>query len=184
MKTRRSCRAFLPGPVEENVIEQVIDAALQAPSPLNSQPWSFVVVTSPEMQQTIRDEAARYKQELIEKSGWKWLEKYSLDYVGTVPVMIAVFGNPLKSGADSLMEESGGAWRDACGAAIQNAMLMAESLGFATLWFTMYNKENLARLLGVDPPRVPLALLFLGKADGPVSVQPRKSVTDVTRYIR
>ena len=185
MKTRRSCRSFLPDPVDDRTIEQVIEAAIQAPSPLNGQPWSFVVITSAEIKQKLHEEAVRYKKELTEKSGWKWLDQYSLEYMKTVPVMIAVSGNPVKSGADAIMEGGGGgAWRDACGAAIQNGMLMAQSLGLSTLWFTMYDKPAVAQLLGIAPPKVPLVLLFLGKSENPGPAQPRKSAADLTTYIR
>ena len=39
MKERRSCRNFLTEPVDEALIEKVLEAATWAPSPLNTQPW-------------------------------------------------------------------------------------------------------------------------------------------------
>ena len=46
MKERRSCRNFLPDQLEEATIEKILEAATWAPSPLNSQPWEFIVVTN------------------------------------------------------------------------------------------------------------------------------------------
>src|SRR5512143_2155711 len=43
---RRATRAFLPQPVGRRQIEQLIDAAIQAPSAMNTQPWAFHVVTN------------------------------------------------------------------------------------------------------------------------------------------
>ena len=38
---------FRPDPVEPAKIEAVLAAAVAAPSPVNLQPWAFVVVTDP-----------------------------------------------------------------------------------------------------------------------------------------
>lgn len=45
MHGRRSIRAYLPRPVECEIIEAVLDAARWAPSGVNMQPWDVAVVT-------------------------------------------------------------------------------------------------------------------------------------------
>lgn len=42
---RRSCRGYRPDPVPRKLIEEVIALAMRAPSSMNTQPWSFYVVT-------------------------------------------------------------------------------------------------------------------------------------------
>lgn len=42
--TRRAVREFTAEPVDEKTLRQLIDAAIQAPSAVNQQPWSFSVV--------------------------------------------------------------------------------------------------------------------------------------------
>ena len=132
----------------------------------------------------IHDEAVRYKEELLQKSGWKWLGGYQLDFIKNVPVMVAVLGNSRKSGADMLMEETACAWRDACGAAIQNIMLTASSLALSSLWFTMFNRKALSDIL---PDREeggePLALVFLGKAAGKHVCSPRIELEKKVTYL-
>ena len=49
IRERRSCRAFLPGPVSEEAIEKILQAAVWAPSPMNAQPWEFIVITNQEL---------------------------------------------------------------------------------------------------------------------------------------
>ncbi len=44
IRGRQSVRAFLPKPVEREVVEEVLDAARWAPSYKNSQPWRVAVV--------------------------------------------------------------------------------------------------------------------------------------------
>ncbi|HZD58994.1 MAG TPA: nitroreductase family protein [Anaerolineae bacterium] len=43
--SRRTVRNFLPDPVPKEVLEKVIKAGIASPSPINSQPWHFTVVT-------------------------------------------------------------------------------------------------------------------------------------------
>lgn len=42
---RRSIRGYLDTPVPRDVIEEIIDLARRSPSSLNSQPWSFYVIS-------------------------------------------------------------------------------------------------------------------------------------------
>ncbi len=53
IKERRSCRNFLPDPIDQNTIEKILEAATWAPSPLNSQPWEFLVITNNEVKEKI-----------------------------------------------------------------------------------------------------------------------------------
>ncbi len=41
---RRSVREFTTEPVDQDMLRDLIDAAVQAPSAVNQQPWSFCVV--------------------------------------------------------------------------------------------------------------------------------------------
>lgn len=43
MKTRRAVRAFLPDPVDEQVIRDILEVAARAPSGTNMQPWKVYV---------------------------------------------------------------------------------------------------------------------------------------------
>jgi nitroreductase len=42
--TRRAVRDFTTEPVNDGTLRQLIDAAVQVPSAVNQQPWSFCVV--------------------------------------------------------------------------------------------------------------------------------------------
>lgn len=57
--TSRALRRFKPDPVEEDVIFQLIDAAIRAPTGHNRQDWRFVVVTDPEPKQKMQEWAER-----------------------------------------------------------------------------------------------------------------------------
>ena len=45
ISSRRSIRAFLPTPVPQQTIENILDTAARAPSGTNIQPWKTYVLT-------------------------------------------------------------------------------------------------------------------------------------------
>ena len=45
---RRSIRSYLPDPVDREVIKEILEDAMWAPSGVNLQPWYYVVLTSEE----------------------------------------------------------------------------------------------------------------------------------------
>lgn len=184
IKERRSCRDFLPEPVSEDIIERILEAAVWAPSPLNTQPWEFVVITNEEVKKKILSEAERCRTWALEKSGWKWLENYQVGFLESAPVIIAVIGDPNKTGIDMFQEEGTVGYQHACAAAVQNIHLAAHALGLSSLWFTFFDKKPLREILGIDPDKTPLALVCLGKAGAEIHKMPRKEVREKTRYIR
>ena len=80
---RRSVRQFSPEPVPRELLENALRAAGTAPSGANQQPWTFVVVSDPELKERIRT-AAEHEEELL------YTERASDEYVretaGTTPV--------------------------------------------------------------------------------------------------
>ena len=50
VQERRTIRKFLPEPVPQEIIAEIISQALWAPSWGNTQPWEFMVVTGPTME--------------------------------------------------------------------------------------------------------------------------------------
>lgn len=53
LKSRRSIHAFIPGPLPEGCIQQIIEAARWAPSGGDSQPWEFIVIQKPELKKKV-----------------------------------------------------------------------------------------------------------------------------------
>lgn len=181
---RRSCRSFLNEPVDEALVTKVIEAGTWAPSPLNAQPWEFIVITNEAVLKKIYEASEKCKQWAIEKSGWKWLEKYSIDFLKSAPVAVAVVGDPKKSGVDIFMEGGGVGYQHACAAAIQNMNLAAHVLGLGSLWFTLFATESLREILDISSDKVPIALVYLGKAAGDPVPAPRKNAENKTTFIR
>jgi coenzyme F420-0:L-glutamate ligase / coenzyme F420-1:gamma-L-glutamate ligase len=53
--TRRSIRRYTTQPVPSELIDQLLGAAIRAPSAHNRQPWRFAVVTTPEVKTQLAD---------------------------------------------------------------------------------------------------------------------------------
>lgn len=184
IENRRSCRQFLPDAVSAADLERILTAAAWAPSPLNSQPWQFVVVTDDKKKQEIFDEAQRCRQWAMEQSGWKWLGSYSVDFLHQAPAIIAVVGDPKKTGMDMFQEEGTVGYQLACAAAIQNMLLAAHALDLGSLWFTLFDKAEMRKILDIPEDRTPISLVCIGRtADTPRPV-PRKEAAAKTTYIR
>jgi len=184
IRERRSCRNYSPEPIDEDVIEKILDAAVWAPSPLNAQPWEFIVVTSDAVNEEIIGEAERCCEWAIKESGWNWLSGYKMDFLRPVPVIVAVVGNPAKTGVDQFMENGSTAYQHACAAAIQNIQLAAHAEGLGSLWFTFYDRAAMKKILGVKENKEVIALVCLGKAAGDPARAPRKSAADKTTYLK
>src|ERR1700716_2077856 len=67
--TSRALRRFTPDPVPEEVIFQLVDAAIRAPTGHNRQDWRFVIVTE--------SETKRKMQEWSERA---WASAFGRDY--------------------------------------------------------------------------------------------------------
>jgi iodotyrosine deiodinase len=67
MRTRRSVRFFSPEPVPFELVRNAIEVAGTAPSGANQQPWTFVVVSDPEVKRRIRDAAEQEEQAFYER---------------------------------------------------------------------------------------------------------------------
>jgi len=184
MKGRRSCRNYLSEHIDDKMVELIIEAGTWAPSPFNMQPWEFIVITSHNMKQEMFAEADRCRKWALEKTGWKWLETYRVDFLKQAPVVIAVIGDRNKTGLDMFMEEGMTGYQAACAAAIQNMHLAAYSLGLGSLWFTLFEKKALKKILEIEESKTPLALVVLGRPETEPTPLPRKSAKDKTRYIR
>ena len=108
MDKRRTVRDFSSKPIPKQVIENIIMTASSAPSGANKQPWTFCVVTNPDLKSKIRAAAEQEEFELYNnKMSDVWRE--DLSYLGTdankpfleiAPALIIVFKKSFDIDAD------------------------------------------------------------------------------------
>ena len=117
IKLRRSVRTFESQPVEREKVEEMMRAAMQAPSAHNQQPWEFLVVENP-------DKLKELSQ----------LHQYTAPLAGA-PVGIVVLMNRKRLKVEAF-------WQQDISAAVQNMMLRAVDLGLGTLWMGVAPEEE------------------------------------------
>lgn len=174
LRQRRSCRDFSGQPVTQEQIDQVIDAFVQAPSPLNLQPWSFVVITDAASKAQVRAVGEAARQAVVDGGGPGWAAKYPFDFIDQAPVLIAVLYDPGKGGLGGFFKQPHGALM-AAAAGVQNLMMAAAELGLGTLWFTFFDPDQMRAVLGVPEGLEFAGVIPLGVPGQESKAPPRKA---------
>jgi iodotyrosine deiodinase len=137
---RRSVRQFSAEPVPRELIENALRAAGTAPSGANQQPWTFVVVSDPELKARIRV-AAEHEEELLytQRASDEYLE--AIEPIGTdahkphvtdAPCLIVVFEQAWSRDADGNKRKNYYV-RESVGIAVGFLLLALHNAGLATL---------------------------------------------------
>jgi nitroreductase len=105
IKGRRSCRNFTGAAIEDDKLQRILEAGGWAPSVMNLQPWRFYVIKNPSMKIRLKESCEATAQEIFQRSGWKWVSKYSFEFLVQAPVIIAVTASPKETGADQFLPE-------------------------------------------------------------------------------
>lgn len=135
---RRSIRNYKDIPVEENVLEEIIEAGTWAPSGVNLQPWFFAVIRSKEQLKKMREVMERVSKR-IEPDLKKRFEKHPsvvedttrfIRSMGGAPVCILAFRmKPDYADKADMVNLS-------IAAAMENILLAATGKGLGTCWLT------------------------------------------------
>ncbi len=99
MDTRRTCRDFSDKPIPKEVIEHIILSASTAPSGAHKQPWTFCVVSDPEIKKLIRVAAEKEEKESYAgRMSEEWLKDlapigtgWQKPFLEIAPYLIIVF---------------------------------------------------------------------------------------------
>ncbi|MFW5490558.1 MAG: nitroreductase family protein [Desulfovibrio sp.] len=156
--TRRSIRKYQDRDVSEELITELLSAAMSAPSAGNAQTWQFVVV---------RDQGQR--QAVAE------INQYAA-MAPKAPVGVLVCGDLGK-------EKYPGYWVQDCAAAVQTLLLAAHAKGLGAVWTGIYPTQDRVEKFSVQfnlPENViPLAYVVLGYPDQDLKPQDRYDAANV-----
>lgn len=144
LDTRRSIRKFTDEPVSAEHVRRLLDAAMQAPSAHNLQPWHFVVVQNRAVLDRIAAEHPYAKM------------------AAQATLAIVVCG-------DTSVEKTPGFWVQDCSAATQNIMLAARALNIGSVWCGCHpvpeRVEIVRRILSIPEHIIPLNVIVLGHTE-------------------
>ena len=140
--TRRSVRQYSEGSISEGTVQNLLQAAMSAPSAGNQQPWQYVVIDD----RSILNDIPK-------------VHPYS-GMLKQAPLAIVVCG-------DMDREKHKGYWVQDCSAATQNLLVAARALGLGAVWLGVYPLEDrikgISKLLNLPESIIPLAVISIGQ---------------------
>ena len=162
IKKRYSVRAYKSDCVEEEKLQQLLEAARLAPTAANRQPFQFIVVHT-------KGKEAELKR------------IYEPDWFTQPPLVICVCAVP--SQAWSRIDKKNYSEVDAT-IAMDHLILAAADLGLGTCWIAAFNPAAARQVLGLPDNVEPIAFTPLGyPADEPREKR-RKPLSQLLRYER
>lgn len=139
--TRRSIRQYDGTPVSEEIVRELLDAAMSAPTAGGIQPWRFVVVTERARLDKVAD-----------------IHPYA-GMIKEAPLAILVCG-------DASSPNYAPFWVQDCSAAMQNILLAARALGLASLWCGIHpvpeREKAFIELFALPEKVYPLGIAVIG----------------------
>ncbi len=165
IRERRSIRRFQALPVPDGIVEQLIEAAVMAPSAGNLQPWRFFVV---------KDEKVR--QALAMAAGGQ-------NFVAAAPVAIVVCADPTHSASRYGKRGAKLYCLQDTAAAVQNILLAAAAFGLGSCWVGAFDEELVAEALDLEERFRPVAILPIGYPAESPRLRPRRPFDEVASII-
>ena len=185
---RRSIRKYKDKPVSKDVITEILQAGILAPSSKNRQPWKFIVAEG-----DAKTVACQLMEEGLKREKSNPFIPKSLPYIAgaeqtlqimrQAPVLIFVV-NPLASAFDQVLSNDERVFEicnaQSVGAAIENMTLEATAQGFGSLWIcdSFFAQKELSAWAGGEL----YAILAIGYADEVPAARPRKRIEEVTEW--
>ena len=152
--TRRSVRDYTGEVIKKEDLILLLKAGMAAPSAVNRQPWSFVVVEKKETLEALGNVLPSAK--MLSKSG----------------AAIVVCGNPDNSKIINLAVKVvsglslGDFWITDCSAASENILLAAHALGLGAVWTAVFPNEKsieiVRNILDIPGDVIPLNIIPIG----------------------
>ena len=142
--TRRSIRKYTNKSIPDEVIKELLEAGVSAPSAGNQQPWQFIIIDNRE----VLDEASQV------------LPNGKLLKDANKAILVC---------GDLNLETHKGYWPIDCSAATQNILLAAHAKRLGACWLGIYPREerveNLKKLFKTPEHIIPFSVISLGFPD-------------------
>lgn len=175
---RLSAGAMRPDPVARELIEQLLDAAVQAPNHYKVRPWRFVVLSGDGrkrlgnlMADILHQKFPQLTPEALDKERAKPLRS---------PLIIAVgVDKPIEAKVDEIENIC------AAAAACQNILLAAQVLGLGAHWRTgeAARDPQVKKFLGFSEDQYLIAFLYIGYTEAAPEPNRRMGFEDRTTWI-
>ncbi len=152
-KQRRSTRAFSDREVPISVLKALFEAAHQAPSSFNEQPWRFLFARRGEP-------AFEQLADCLMPANRLWASKAAVLILTAVSNRLSASGRPNRY-----------AWHDA-GMALQNLLLQATRLGLASHPMGGFDADEVRKTFQLPEDWEPVTITALGFPGNPATLPP------------
>jgi 5,6-dimethylbenzimidazole synthase len=163
---RRDVRRFLPDPIPEETMKQILLAAHHAPSVGFMQPWNFILIRDPERKRLVKEAFLQARNREAEQFSGERKKLYlslKLEGIEEAPVNICVTCDSTRHGpailGRTLIPEAD-LYSTCC--AVQNLWLAARVEGLGVGWVSILSRERLKEILGIPARVSPVAYLCFG----------------------
>ncbi len=169
LNSRRSLRFFSDKDISKEVIENIIMAASTAPSGANKQPWTFCVISSPDLKKQIRiaAEEEEYKSYNSRMSD-EWLEDlkpfatdWQKPFLEIAPYLIIVFKRAYEIEPDGKKHQNYYV-NESVGLACGFLLTAIHELGLVALTHTPSPMDFLTKILNRPSNERPFLLIPVG----------------------
>jgi len=195
IQDRRSIREFTPEPLSDQDLDLILEAARQAPSGENAQPWRFIVVkdvatrkklgaiagggsgrrfTAEFVTKKMQERFASLDDEAKKKAAFEKLTSGQVSaFMATAPVNLVVVG---KNDVWDMPYDTS--------AAIENILLMVTGLGLGACWviapcIDIRDEERVKELLGIPEGFKAVSILSIGHPTRPHRPRPRLPINQL-----
>jgi nitroreductase len=172
---QRAIRSFTDEAVPDDLINQVLTAAIHGPSGSNSQPWHFIVVRDPAVKQAISEvyEEARAAGPTLSAGGAR-------QPLAAAPVLIVACVNTPTSG------QAGFQTGASIYPSVQNLLLAARALGLGSCLTTLHRRRKacIHEILGIPDRIETAAIIPLGWPDRDYGPNRRPPLAQFVMYDR
>lgn len=193
IKGRRSIRKYIDKDIPKELLEEIIDEALWAPSGENRQRSKIIVLANEEKNKLLKifDGTERIIRPRLEKNFKEKIVNLSLQAIktaGGAPVVLLFYTPTSKSIMKNenldVSEAEAKHYYDvlSVAAVVQNLVLSAYSRGLGTCWMTAQKavEENIAEYTGMVDHEL-VSIVSIGYPDQSPAAPPRKS--DVVKWL-
>lgn len=171
---RRSVRSYDGAPLDRAQVQQLLDAAVHAPTAVHEEPWQFVVIQDRALLKRLSDRAKQLQVESLRREASEQ-GKHLLAIVSNPDFNIFYDASTLVAIAVKPMSQfvTADAWL-----AAENILLTAYSMGLGSCVIgfavSVLNDPAIKQELGIPAEYSVVAPLIIGKPRGDTPVSPRK----------
>lgn len=173
---RRSAREYRAQAVDEKTIRRLIDAAMQAPSAVNQQPWMFTVVRDQSLLSSISQNAKSHMLATVLPTMPGGSQSDHFRSLLNDPHFHIFYHAPVLILISAIVQ---GPWIiEDCALAAENLMLAAYAVRLGTCWIgfaqSFLNTPDGKKALGLPATSVAVAPIILGHPKAAAAPVPRK----------